>query len=499
MSSIGKQFNSNFRNSIESTPVRVGSNKKLNQSKTILNSTDTKIASPSATNCSVQAAKAAKKIADLNKAKSYLKKHLERYDNQQPKSQTSAKNATNFSSFRLKNSTDFLLTNSTTTKAKLSASINQPDIENQRQSNKQKFNRSVNDKSIMSNSSNSFLLDDLSNIIVSIETDQQKVQQKQQQQPAKKLDTSFSTASSSNNNILIDQMASFIEELKDFIDDRLIDTTSQLEIANKRINDLYNGISYLTHELISLKYQNQELKQEILKNNLKRRANKTRTTTQSKPVSTTTSDSVCSLMNHKQKQTAVTSQKNEFVVYECNPIYIDKVEQNNSQGSSINFYDNMFKVSRPKTDEDVVRYRTSSQIDFVPASLIVNPDEEEDNEVKQIFPINHLDDDDDEVDVDVDDDSNIELSSSSTNEENTNNNQKTENILEESKKLVIGLEPPDNGTAVLRSKEPGKATKLLNHLHTSMTPFANLINDFDAQYSWDYTDNNNLALNKIKK
>lgn len=35
-------------------------------------------------------------------------------------------------------------------------------------------------------------------------------------------------------------------------------------------------------------------------------------------------------------------------------------------------------------------------------------------------------------------------------------------------------------------------SKVLHHLHTSILPFTNLINDFDAQYSWDYTDNNNI-------
>lgn len=67
---------------------------------------------------------------------------------------------------------------------------------------------------------------------------------------------------------LVEKMASFIDELKDFIDDRLIDTTSQLELANQRISGLYFNLNYLTSELINLKKQNEELKKEVVfKNN----------------------------------------------------------------------------------------------------------------------------------------------------------------------------------------------------------------------------------------
>lgn len=65
-------------------------------------------------------------------------------------------------------------------------------------------------------------------------------------------------------NTLVDQMASFIEELKDFIDDRLIDTTSQLEMTNRHIYHLYKGLKYLIKEFSSLKIKNEELKQELL-------------------------------------------------------------------------------------------------------------------------------------------------------------------------------------------------------------------------------------------
>ncbi len=70
---------------------------------------------------------------------------------------------------------------------------------------------------------------------------------------------------------LVEKMASFIDELKDFIDDRLIDTTSQLELANQRISGLYFNLNYLTSELINLKKQNEELKKELIfKNNTTR-------------------------------------------------------------------------------------------------------------------------------------------------------------------------------------------------------------------------------------
>jgi len=72
-----------------------------------------------------------------------------------------------------------------------------------------------------------------------------------------------------SNSVLVDQMASFIDELKDFIDDRLIDTTSQLEMANQRISGLYYNLNYLTREFVELKIQNEELKNELqLSNNI---------------------------------------------------------------------------------------------------------------------------------------------------------------------------------------------------------------------------------------
>jgi hypothetical protein len=64
----------------------------------------------------------------------------------------------------------------------------------------------------------------------------------------------------SHLNTLSDQVASYIEELKDFIDERLIDTACQLEMANQRTSDLHMTINYLISEMSCLKYQNQELK-----------------------------------------------------------------------------------------------------------------------------------------------------------------------------------------------------------------------------------------------
>jgi hypothetical protein len=75
-------------------------------------------------------------------------------------------------------------------------------------------------------------------------------------------------AQTATNNALtastiVEQVASFIEELKDFIDDRLVDTTCQLELSNQRIGDLHMSLNFLIGEITYLKYQNQELKNDM--------------------------------------------------------------------------------------------------------------------------------------------------------------------------------------------------------------------------------------------
>ena len=62
---------------------------------------------------------------------------------------------------------------------------------------------------------------------------------------------------------IVDQMASFIDELKDFIEDKLIDTTSQLELANQRISGLYECFHFVASEFSLLKFQNEELLKEL--------------------------------------------------------------------------------------------------------------------------------------------------------------------------------------------------------------------------------------------
>lgn len=74
------------------------------------------------------------------------------------------------------------------------------------------------------------------------------------------MDAAAATATSGQ---IVDQMASFIDELKDFIDDRLIDTTSQLELSNRHMYHLYKSVNYLIKEVSHLKLQNEELKQEL--------------------------------------------------------------------------------------------------------------------------------------------------------------------------------------------------------------------------------------------
>lgn len=459
-STQSRPFSTNFRHSIEKSSLnsnssstnsstnssgyqsRIGSSKKLNISKPYLNSSknfqelySTDKLGLSLTSSLSQKAKSGQSKTDLSKQniKSYLKKHLEKSD-VQPRMKNS-----NFSSFKLKNSTDLLSSN----KPKLSTSREATP----RSISSIKFNQS----SKAGSSANSFMLDDISQMIVNIENDQRKVN---------------SQSSLSNKPDLVDQMASFIEELKDFIDDRLIDTTSQLEIANKKIGDLYQGINYLTNELVYLKYQNQELKSII------------------------NSQIITSDNRHVEKperQSKNSSLKN----LDTDMLSIYKKED--SQGSSINFYDNVPGVEQKS-------YQTSSQIDFRPIEIVncVSSDlnqDEYDDEVKSAFQNENEDLDE----------SNIELSSSSNNEEVSSvaNDDAGYIRVDRSRKQV---HTPQQRCLMDFKRNDLNKIKLINQLQTSIKTFPiNLLNDFDAQYSWDYTDQNNMPVtansknNKAKK
>lgn len=455
-STPSRPFSTNFRHSIEKSSLnsssitsnssgyqsRIGSNKKLNISKPYLNSSknfqelySTDKLGLSLTGSVSQKPKSGQSKTDLSKQniKSYLKKHLEKSETQ-PRIKNS-----NFSSFKLKNSTDLLNSN----KQKVSTSREATP----RSTSSIKFNQS----SKMGSSSNSFMLDDISQMIVSIENEQKK---------------NSSQCSISNKSDLVDQMASFIEELKDFIDDRLIDTTSQLEIANKKIGDLYEGINYLTNELVYLKYQNQELKSIInsqIKTNGKRHIEK---------------------QDRQSKNSSLKNLDNEVL-----SIY----KKEDSQGSSINFYDNVPGVEQKS-------YRTSSQIDFTPIQIVncVSSDlnqDEDDDEVKSAFQNENEDLDE----------SNIELSSSSNNEEVSSVAIEDHGYLRTERERKQVHTPQQRCLLDLKRNDLNKI-KLLNQLQTSIKTFPiNLLNDFDAQYSWDYTDQNNMPVsansktNKVKK
>jgi hypothetical protein len=75
--------------------------------------------------------------------------------------------------------------------------------------------------------------------------------------------TAANTTTIQSANTIVEQVASFIDELKDFIDDRLVDTTCQLELSNQRIGDLHMSLNFLIGEITYLKYQNQELKNDM--------------------------------------------------------------------------------------------------------------------------------------------------------------------------------------------------------------------------------------------
>lgn len=452
-STQSRPFSTNFRHSIEKSNLnssstnsstnssgyqsRVGSSKKLNLSKPYLNSSknfqelySTDKLGLSLTSSLNQKVKSGQSKTDLSKQniKSYLKKHLEKSD-----IQPRVKNS-NFSSFKLKNSTDLLSSN----KAKLSTSRETTP----RSISSIKFNQS----SKAGSSTNSFMLDDISQMIVNIETDQRKVN---------------SQGTLPNKPDLVDQMASFIEELKDFIDDRLIDTTSQLEIANKKIGDLYQGINYLTNELVYLKYQNQELKSII-------------------------NSQIISDNRHVEKQERQ-SKNSSLKNLDTDILSIYKKED--SQGSSINFYDNVSGVEQKS-------YQTSSHIDFTPIQIVncvssdINQDEYDD-EVKSAFQNENEDLDE----------SNIELSSSSNNEEVSSvvNDDASYIRVDRSRKQV---HTPQQRCLMDFKRNDLNKIKLLNQLQTSIKTFPiNLLNEFDAQYSWDYTDQSNMpvtANSKIK-
>ncbi|RNA38619.1 hypothetical protein BpHYR1_012063 [Brachionus plicatilis] len=457
-STQSRPFSTNFRHSIEKSSLssssansstnssgyqsRIGSNKKLNTSKPYLNSSKnfqelyaTDKLGLSLTNSMSQKPKSNQSNQskpDLSKQniKSYLKKHLEKSD-----AQPRIKNS-NFSSFKLKNSTDLLTTN----RHKLSVSREATP----RSPSSIKFNQG----SKMASSSNSFMLDDISQMIVAIENDQKRL---------------GSESSVSNKPDLVDQMASFIEELKDFIDDRLIDTTSQLEMANKKIGDLCQGINYLTNELVCLKYQNQELKN-IISDQM----------SQKKEV------------QRQERQSKNSSLKN----LDTDLLSIYKKED--SQGSSINFYDNVPSVEQKS-------YRTSSQIDFTPIQIVncVSSDlnqEEDDDEVKSAFQNEDLDE------------SNIELSSSSNNEEVSSAALDEAGLRAERERERKQQHSHQQRCLLDMKRNDLNKIKLLNQLQTSIKTFPiNLLNEFDAQYSWDYTDQNNMPvsanskINKVKK
>lgn len=117
-------------------------------------------------------------------------------------------------------------------------------------------------------------------------------------------------------------MASFIDELKDFIDDRLIDTTSQLEMSNRHIYHLYKSVNYLIKEVSSLKIQNEELKQElfILNSRLKSKPLVQQSQTQSNLLTHVTP--ICCYANLKNsganKSTSL-PKNNDYLLVESSP------------------------------------------------------------------------------------------------------------------------------------------------------------------------------------
>ena len=326
------------------------------------------------------------------------------------------------------------------------------------------------------------------------------------------------------NTVLIDQMASFIDELKDFIDDRLIDTTSQLEMANQRISGLYFNLNYLTKEFIDLKTTNEQLKAELLYNNkqtqsksptgnsyyhklnVSRRKNnrgslkfdKTNSqacdngeavissSSKTSSIETTSSSASESLTI---SQTALTSLSpvdapinlmKDLDNANRNGKELSKLESTSSSVNSINFYENTpianrFQINWPDLNATTTksRYlRTSSQIGLNMEYADFDGQQQEDH------PIRHM--------------------------LNSNANDIILSDLNQSGATAAAAVPADSlffDAQLNKCKAEPKQeahSKLMHQLHANIIPYTNF-RDFDAQYSWDYTDNlvNKLISAKI--
>ena len=332
-----------------------------------------------------------------------------------------------------------------------------------------------------------------------------------------------------HNAVLVDQMASFIDELKDFIDDRLIDTTSQLEIANQRISGLYYNLNYLTKEFIELKNQNEELKIEIQQSTQSnyyhksnsRRKNRTgsfntkiddcepiamNSSSKTSSIGTTSSSTSESLVvsqsglasssqeshhrhvqeiNHKKHQDQEENirhlSRDEMILLLKNKELEDlnekygKLASSSSSVNSVNFYDNMSTANKLEANwpennfVDQNQYlRTSSQIELnniAQAKYISNcefENEEENNYDREII----IHDDRRRM-------NNYEIDPY----ESKFNKLKEDDF----KKSLKHENKVCNKTTVVNSK-------IIHHIHAPTIPYTNF-RDFDAQYSWDYTDN----------
>lgn len=342
-----------------------------------------------------------------------------------------------------------------------------------------------------------------------------------------------------SNSGLVDQMASFIDELKDFIDDRLIDTTSQLEMANQRITGLYYNLNYLTKEFIELKNQNETLKKELQQNNtensyyhkLNQSRRKNRSSGNSKKsdkscdivnsssktssietASSSTSESLtmsqsalgCSSQEnhnqeakqqneiHHQEETVRHLNRNEMILILKNKQMNDLNKQmigaagasSSSSVNSVNFYDNIphgnkidltswHDTDAAVLEEDQNQYlRTSSQIEL---NNIVEG---------KYTSIEFVHDGDAENYVDEDEEGEEEQSEVNEDIEMPQLTNRSQLQSEIDTKFMM-LKEADLKNSLKQAQHLGQEGKLM---HAPIFPYTNF-RDFDAQYSWDYTDN----------
>jgi hypothetical protein len=322
-----------------------------------------------------------------------------------------------------------------------------------------------------------------------------------------------------DNNLLIDQIASFIDELKDFIDDRLVDTNSQLELANQHIVKLYKNIGCLTDELMHLKIQNENFKRELICLNANERSSNHRISRRkSKQSSTTTELNKMYPLSANVVSSAINRFSNEkhiLVSTSSSPDtrqptkICDRVERMNqcpsaqmqevkisfknkqnrrenaikNSSSSINLYDNILGHDEENKGEkeirrfDRIKAQFESATKFKPINMKINSN-----------PYVNSSDLDSSKNVNSNNDDVLTSFEKLTNNEDR---QLDEFNGDENGKFSSpspSLTPPVTASNVHTSTKSNTKGTMNRLSKSSNTPYFDLLNELENQYLWDYTD-----------